>query len=423
MTQPIQQNLQKRVLALFLGSIVVLSTAFGLAGPAFAKELTGDGGVSSFYTWSQELSGKPGILLRQEPLAANQALENASSHRRILYTSTDGLDGKSLIVVSGMLFTPKGAAPEGGWPLVAWAHGTVGVADICAPSWTPHSQRNSTYLNFWLSQGYAVVASDYQGLGTQGGHPYLATRPAAYSTLDAIRAVQKGGFGLADKVVIIGQSQGGGAAFATAGYASVYAPELDVRGTVATGTPYFSPEAQVALQAARPQDVVDPLLAYNFLAMSLLEQISPDFKLDTYVSDVALPVARSITSSCFPAVAMSVIANKLTFSTAYKSDPAATLKDAYALMGYPTLAVKSPIFMGTGAADRDVPPQMQLQLGSDACTAGSVIQAHVYEGLDHSGAVNGSTADSSVFVRAAFAGQKIAGNCDARPKIPAKPAS
>jgi pimeloyl-ACP methyl ester carboxylesterase len=423
MKKSAQQNLRKQAQTLILGSIGVLSAALGLAFPAQAKELIGDGGVSSFYTWSQEISGKPGLLLRQEPLAANQTLENANSHTRILYTSTDGLDGTSPIVVSGMLFTPKGDPPKGGWPLVAWAHGTVGVADICAPSWTPHSQRNSTYLNFWLSQGYAVVASDYQGLGTAGGHPYLATRPAAFSTLDAIRAVQKGSFGLSEKVVIIGQSQGGGAAFATAGYASVYAPELDVRGTVATGTPYFSPEAQVALQAARPQDVVDPLLAYNFLAMSLLEQISPDFKLDDYVSDTALPVARSITTSCFPAIAMSVIANKLTFSTAYKSDPAATLKDAYALMGYPTLAVKTPIFMGTGAADRDVPPQMQLQLGNDACAAGAVIEAHLYEGLDHSGAVNGSTADSSVFVRAAFSGEKIAGNCDALPKLATKPAS
>jgi aryl-alcohol dehydrogenase-like predicted oxidoreductase len=65
--------------------------------------------------------------------------------------------------------------------LPAWAHGTIGTADVCAPSWAGRSERDITYLNHWLDQGYAVLASDYQGLGTPGGHPYLTTRPEAYS--------------------------------------------------------------------------------------------------------------------------------------------------------------------------------------------------------------------------------------------------
>jgi hypothetical protein len=65
-----------------------------------------------------------------------------------------------------------------------------------------------------------------------------------------------------------------------------------------------------------------------------------------------------------------------------------------------------------------VPPQMQLNLGADACAKGSVIEQHLYPPLDHSGTVNGSTGDSVVFVRKAFAGEKIAGNCAARPKLP-----
>ncbi|MCP5060107.1 MAG: hypothetical protein GY937_25675 [bacterium] len=60
----------------------------------------------------------------------------------------------------------------------------------------------------WLESGYAFVASDYQGLGTKGTHPYLATRPAAFSNLDAIRAVKAADLPLSDEVVIAGQSQG-----------------------------------------------------------------------------------------------------------------------------------------------------------------------------------------------------------------------
>jgi pimeloyl-ACP methyl ester carboxylesterase len=252
-----------------------------------------------------------------------------------------------------------------------------------------------------------------------GGHPYLATRPSAYSVLDSVRAVQKGGFPVSRSVVLIGQSQGGGAAFATAGYAASYAPELDIRGTVATGTPYFSPEAQAALQAARPRDVVDPTLGYNFLIHSLLEQIDPGFRVEDYVTDAALPLARSVATTCFGELAGGVMRGGWTFNRAYKADPADRMLPAYGLMGYPTLKISTPVFMGTGGSDRDVPPGMQLSLAADACRAGTVIQSHVYPGLDHSGAVNGSTKESSAFVEAVFAGKPVAGNCKALPTPPA----
>ena len=73
-----------------------------------------------------------------------------------------------------------------------------------------------------------------------GPHPYLKTRPAAYSVLDSIRAVSGGNFGLSNNILLVGQSQGGGAAFATAAFAPNYAPELNIRGTVAIGVPYLS---------------------------------------------------------------------------------------------------------------------------------------------------------------------------------------
>jgi hypothetical protein len=31
-------------------------------------------------------------------------------------------------------------------------HGTVGIADVCAPSWAGRSERDITYLNHWLDK-------------------------------------------------------------------------------------------------------------------------------------------------------------------------------------------------------------------------------------------------------------------------------
>lgn len=388
-----------------------------LLAPSVQAEplLIGDGGTPAFYAWNGELAGGPGTLLRQEP--GPQDLANAGRSVRLLYVSTDGIDRTAKVPVSGVLYLPKGEAPEGGWPLMAWAHGTVGVADICAPSFAGRSSRDVSYLNFWLAQGYAVVATDYQGLGVAGPHPYLATRPEAYSVLDSVRAVQKGGFGLSKKVVVIGQSQGGAAAFATAAYAPAYAPELDIRGTVATGTPYFAPEARAVLRTTRPRDVVDPTLGYVFLLMSLVEQIDADFSVRDYVTDAALPIVIATTKSCYRDIVRQILDAKLTSSMAYKKDPEPVMAKAFELMSYPTLAIKGPVFLGTGGKDHDVPPQMQLKLGDDACAKGATIEQHLYPELDHSGTVNGSTADSVVFVRKAFAGEKITSNCEARPKL------
>ncbi len=368
----------------------------------------GDGGVAAFYDPAGPAPAQPGTMIRTEPQPDGTSLAEAGEAVRILYSSTDGLDGKTPIAVSGSLFLPKGEAPAGGWPLIAWAHGTVGVADVCAPSTNARSERDAKYLNHWLSQGYVVVASDYQGLGTPGGHPYLATRPAAYSVLDSIRAVQAGDFPIAEPVVLVGQSQGGGAAFATAGHADAYAPDLDIRGTVATGTPYFT---ATAAPAERDPTKIEGVFSYTLYILHLVKQADPSFDLDGVLTDAARPVFDLTRTACLGEVWDAVEQNKLTQAIAFTRDPTPEVGKYFPLMAYETLKVKGPVFLGTGGQDLDVPPAGQERLFEDACAAGSVIERHVYPALDHSGAVNGSLSDSTPFVRKAFAKEGIAGNC------------
>jgi pimeloyl-ACP methyl ester carboxylesterase len=368
----------------------------------------GDGGVTPFYTPAAPVPAKPGVMMATEIQPADTALAEAATATRILYSSTNGLDGKTPVAVSGTLFIPNGEAPAGGWPLMAWAHGTVGIADVCAPSFNPRSERDTKYLNHWLSQGYAVVASDYQGLGTPGGHPYLATRPEAYSVLDSIRAVQAGDFNIGKPVVLVGQSQGGGAAFATATVADAYAPEIDIRGSVATGTPYFTTDSS---PADRDPTAVEGVFAYTLYILFLVKQADPSFDLDAYLTDAAKPTMETARTACLGAVWQSVLDNKLSVATAFTKDPTPEIAKHYGLMAYDSLKAKGPVFMGTGGQDHDVPPAGQDRLFKDACAAGSVIERHVYADLDHSGTVNGSLADSTPFVKKAFAGEAITGNC------------
>ena len=397
-----------------LGAVATLLSPVGQAQTDDARNV--DGGVSSFYAWTKKVPATPGTLLREEPLPAELALAATAAAKRILYTSTDGVDGKTPVVVSGAYFAPKGMPPKGGWPLIAWAHGTVGIADVCAPSWAGRSDRDVQYLNFWLSQGFAVIASDYQGLGTRGLHPYMVTRPAAYSMLDGIRATLRSQPGLSGKVVIVGQSQGASTAVATAGLAPSYAPKLDIRGTVATGTPYISVKNPTASLPKGDLDRVDPNLSLTFFVLRALQQVRPNVRDADVVTPLAEPVLAQVGRLCRPDLSKAVAAAGLTQRNAMQPGADALFGPLVPLLGYPTLNLKEPLFMGMGTADQLAAPAAQAQLAKDACAAGTIVEAHLYEGLDHSGTVLASTRDSLPFVRKVLKGRPVTPQCAPEPE-------
>ncbi|NWC12916.1 alpha/beta hydrolase [Pseudomonas gingeri NCPPB 3146 = LMG 5327] len=396
----------------WLGMLCVMAGMGLRAVQAEPLPVAVDAGIPAFYQWTDKLPGKPGQLLRTETLTPQQGLAAAGQNIRILYTSTDGVGKPLPNVVSGALFIPRGTPPKGGWPLMAWAHGTVGSADVCAPSLTRRSERDRRYLDHWLAQGYAIVATDYQGLGTPGPHPYGLTRPLAYNTLDSIRAVAHGDFQLSTRVVVFGQSQGGRAAFATAVYASTYAPDLDIVGVVATGTPYAAVHQRAAdRERSNAHGSVVPTFAYNLLRLDTARLLDPSFVPSDYLSEQAIPTYELSQRGCLHEIEQQVMANQLTFDNSFKRSPRAAFAAVTRAAAYPTLKSDIPVFIGTGGQDRDVFVPDQKALVRDACAAGDRIEWHLYPQLDHSATVNGSLPDSTRFVAKAFAGEWIAGNC------------
>jgi pimeloyl-ACP methyl ester carboxylesterase len=365
--------------------------------------------ASPFYAWSGAVPA-PGKILRSEPLPPDLMLDNAGKAERILYSSTDGVDGKTPIAVSGALFWPKGEAPAGGWPVVAWAHGTVGAAAGCAPSFRGRSDRDKKYLNSWLSAGFAVVAADYQGLGTAGGHPYLATRPEAYGVLDSVRAARSEA-GIGKDLIVVGQSQGAQAAFATAAFQPDYAPDVKITGTVATGIPYFSKEVMALLARAGGADKVTPTLAYTFLLLQLAELTKPGFDPKPYLTDKGLAVYELGAKSCLDEMEKAIEDGQVSAKVGFAKDLTPVLASLFPLIVYPTLHLQQPLFVGTGTVDHDVSPVMQTALVLDACQAGTHISWRRYAGLDHSGTVNPSLADSLPFVRDLMAGKPVPQAC------------
>ena len=402
------------VMAMLTFGILMAAAAPQADGPKPVLDPSvGDGGVSAFYVWDKMVPGTPGKLLRQEPLASNLMLSNASKGLRVLYTSTNGLDNKTPITVSGAIYFPKGAAPTGGWPIIAWAHGTTGIADVCAPSWIPRSSRDSDYLNAWLAQGYAIVATDYQGLGTPGGHPWLTVRPEAYGVLDSVRAALKAFPELSNSVVVIGQSQGAHAALSASLLATAYAPAVHLKGTVATGVPGgppFAPHTK-APQIPIPPNVGGDFPAFGLLNLLTYRIIEPSLNPSDYLSDAARPVFELVRTGACAEVLQASRQAGLTVESEFKKSLAAADAKAAPYKQYPTPKFVYPVFIGTGLADTTTFPEAQYNFLVAACYVGSRIEARYYPGKDHNSTLNASLVDSVPFVQKVFAGQSIAGNC------------
>ncbi|ENV44613.1 alpha/beta hydrolase [Acinetobacter schindleri] len=137
---------------------------------------------------------------------------------------------------TALVFTPKGTPPAKGWPIVAWAHGTTGVADQCAPSRNELNPDIKDMIAGFLQAGYMVVAPDYEGLGEPSGtelHPFLNLKSEAYSITDAVVAAKKYlGSEASNQWMAVGHSQGGQAALGAAQYAA-RASQMTYKGTVA----------------------------------------------------------------------------------------------------------------------------------------------------------------------------------------------
>ena len=130
--------------------------------------------------------------------------------RPLLLAHSAGRQGRRLRIGE----RSEGQAAEGRLACDHLGSKTTGVADICAPSRdyvgspanTGESYINDD-LNAWLRAGYAVVRTDYEGLGTPGKHPYLIGTSEGHSVLDIVAAARQLDPKISKRYLIAGHSR------------------------------------------------------------------------------------------------------------------------------------------------------------------------------------------------------------------------
>ncbi|HWK25217.1 MAG TPA: alpha/beta fold hydrolase [Solirubrobacter sp.] len=365
---------------LLAGLLTVAASPLLLAAPATAAVPKGPAGTA-FYTPPATLpKGPHGTPIWQRKLTGPAVLKSAKANTLLLYRSTS-LDGKTT-AVSGTVAVPKGKAPKGGWPVISWAHGTVGMADQCAPSIIGSGGYDYKLLNSWLKAGYAVVRTDYEGLGTPGPHLYLIGDAEGRSVLDMVRAARKLNPQIGKQLLVAGHSQGGQAALFAGSLAKKWTPELKLRGTLA-----FAPASHLAKQASLLSALTTPgsLSGLAALIVRGIDLANPSLNVPSLLSDQAKALYPQVDEKCSGDLAKPDSFGAIAPASLFA--PGANLAPVIAALSADddpeSLKIPGPVQIEQGKADPTVLPSFTDALDRELVGRGVKVTYKTYPGLDH----------------------------------------
>lgn len=369
--------------------------------------------LQPFYdTTGLSTTGPIGEVVRREPLGTSIA---NGSGQRILYR-TQKANG-SVTFTSGMVFIPNGTTDKPR-PVVAWAHGTVGMGDQCAPSRTPNPVKNIAWVSEMLKQGWVVTATDYAGLGTPGTEGYLVGGDEARDVLNSVQALKYVPEANAGTTFAVwGHSQGGHSALFMANQASNYAPNLKLIGTVAS-----APAAElVPLLNETAGTAIDWVIGPE--AMESWSTAQPGLNVQEVTTATGYRNYKRIANKCIESAALEGLVRTKFNQEFFNSD--LTTSPGWLAMAKaqtaPILDPSQPLMVAESLTDQVVLPNTTALYIEKACNAKSNLTSLWLTGVGHIQLSSTIAPDVIGWIGDRFAGRPTSSTC-AQP-LPITPAS
>jgi len=385
---------------LWAAALFASATAFAQSqAPALAKPSHGRRTLplTKFYDTPNPLPvGKPGELIRSVPFGEYD-LPYEISAVRILYHSRSPR-GKD-VAVSGVVLVPDGTPPVGGWPVIAWAHDFIGSARQCAPSLL-RNLNEGPLLSMYVGLGYAVVASDYAGLGTNFPNAALDMRSNALDVIYSIPAARAALPQLGTKWVAAGYSQGGLTAVGVAGAGSEvgdpnYLGAIEISG-VAEAREIFERLAQGPAHRM-----------LVFLAQGI-KTVFPEFRVEEMLIDEAIPLFQHISDACQTSLGPELAANEM-LKPGWENNR--YVKEFFTRNTPGRKLVHGPLLLISGEADPEVPSALTATVVARLCKQKDRVLFVKYPGLNGSAVIGDSVSEQISWIRARFAGLPAPSNC------------
>lgn len=344
---------------------------------------------------------RPGEVIRSEAMDAPVPNGRAV---RVLYRSE--LQDGTPNVSSGMVFIPDSATPEK--PVVAWAHGTIGLGAACAPSRSEQPLNDMDWLGGMMAQGWVVTATDYAGLGTDGPKRYLVGQDEARDVLNSVRAARQLEPSSGARFALWGHSQGGHSVLFSSTEAAQYAPELRL----------------VASAAGAPAAELVPLFSQQY-ASAAAWIIGPDVLvswpgvypgLDTSgtVSQTGQKVTDKLADECIGKSAGAALFRHALGQQFFSSNPMGSPSWVAAATAQtpPVLSAGQPLLVVQSLTDQVVLPDTTARLIQQSCQAGVLLQTVWLDQVTHQ--ATAVTAGPSVtnWLSDRFTGRPVASSCN-----------
>jgi hypothetical protein len=341
--------------------------------------------------------GKPGDLIRSEGFD-EYVLPPEVLAVRILYHSRSA--NADDVAVSGVVLYPDKKAPRGGWPLIAWAHPLNGVARDCAPSLTRNLQ-HGPYLSMYVNLGYAVVATDYAGLGTAFRNAFSDMQSNAKDVIYSIPAARAAVPQLNSRWIAVGMGDGGPA---VAGVAEL---ESDLHDSGYLGSIVISGlgDPQERYQPSGSGQLETPLfLAYG------IQTVYPRFNPKDILTDKGLSLYPQVEKSCTDPgqQSPSEILNPNWANNSF-------VKQYFARNVPGERHAQRPLLIISSALDFSVPINRTAQAVSGMCRRGEEIQFERYPESELNSLFGDSVADQISWLQTRFADRPAANNCSVQP--------
>jgi len=352
--------------------------------------------VTRFYDDPQPMPpGKPGGLIRVEP-TDDYDLAADFSALRILYHSRDA--GGRDVAVSAVVLVPDGRPPAGGWPVLAWAHGFSAAARQCAPSLL----RNLYYgplLSMYVHLGYAVVATDYAGLGTQSRSAVMDIPSNAADVVNSIPAARAAAPQVGARWIAIGSSLGANVAVGVAEM------EGKLRDPNYLGSIAISGLVD-AMSEDRSKDL--PFRTFALLAYGI-KTVYPDFDPNDMLAKDAVPAYQQVVDSCDSLSSSSQSAEIEMLNPKWRSNR--FVEQFFTRNTLGETPAYGPLLVIADDQDPAVPSSLAAQVVARMCRQGDAVQFEMFSDPQPGLVLGDSVRDQMVWIQARLAGRPASKNC------------
>lgn len=374
------RRLRRVVVGSLLAVVLALSGCSAAAPPSAPLPVDYIRGPEGeiFYQAPAEATARaqPGSLIWARPAPG----PSGSQSFTILYWSRK-VSGEP-VAVSGVVYAPTtGPAGSGPPPIVSWAHGTEGLDDRCGPSKFSGRLGTDPYALALrtLEAGRTFVASDFEGLGTPGDHPYIVSQAVARNAVDAIHAAADlTGWESRAPGVVVGHSEGAAAAMFAGARGQAEAPDVDLRGVVAISPPSNLTALVSVLNRG-------PYAGYMTMAVSGMYTAYPELRtteaLLTPAGRASLAKVKTQCSRPILEDAYFMDAGTLGVDRVLTAPPVVARLNENDPLSLPTLA--TPTLVLQGDRDDTIPVEATRRLVAGLCSRGAPIHGVFVPGAGH----------------------------------------